>query len=70
MKSADYQVFYSPIFNPVSKNWVSIEGCGSSSKTTTPTNIKKHQGMVQEEMLDHSWVASKDSDLNHIQKLW
>ena len=36
MKSADYQVFWSPMFNPVYKDWVSIGGCGSSSRTMTP----------------------------------
>jgi hypothetical protein len=35
------KVFWSPIFNTVSKNWVSVKGCGSSSRTMTPSTHHK-----------------------------
>ena len=49
------------MLNRVSKNWVSIEGCGSSSRTTASNTHQKHPEMVQEETLDCSKVASNES---------
>lgn len=50
------KVFWSTMFNPVSKNCISIEGWGSSSRTTTQTHVKKIPGMVE----DCSRVASNE----------
>lgn len=58
------------MFNPVSKNSVSVDGCGSSSKSTTPKIQQKHPEMVQEVSLDCSGAASDDLDLNHTHNLW
>ena len=55
------KAFWSTMFNPVSKSWVSVEGHGSCSKIMTPNTLQKHPGMVQDKTLDCSEVASNET---------
>ena len=56
------KAFWSAMFNPVRKLCVCrVEGHGSCNRTMTPNTFIKHPGMVQDQTMDCSEVASNDS---------